>query len=356
MHDPQVGDEFPIEILFPLSEFEKLIAVPTLPQEWTYILKEPLDLTDAITDGRAWIYRIDDRTNTVYLTLSRFGAYPISDRMRPRYNRAARALLGLFAGEPANAESLNAVSEAKGMYNRILRRDQWDWLSVYKALNRPTTLEASQVVQWLIELRAILLDSKIQEAERFLHMGPAQVVRKGLENALMYLEKTYQGLPGGHLVTFNVERKVKVSTRKICSNYDAMKTERASSAHQETLSQLNSLLRAQGYRVESNMYVDAFSRLKTGPAFFEVKSISDENELEQVRGALSQLYEYRFRHRLDGATLWIVLSRPPQLPWLIEYLTRDREVCLLWLENGDLTGPSIDALARAGVNAGTSDE
>jgi hypothetical protein len=90
-------------------------------------------------------------------------------------------------------------------------------------------------------------------------------------------------------------------SRKVFVNYDAIKTERASAAHFETLSVVNAFLGVRGFRVESNNFVDAFSRLRTGPAFFEIKSISEENELNQVRSALSQLYEYRFPQRYGSS-------------------------------------------------------
>ena len=49
-----------------------------------------------------------------------------------------------------------------------------------------------------------------------------------------------------------------------------------------------------------------FTRLRSGPAIFEAKSVTDDNELAQIRHGLSQLYEYRYRHDLKGATLWLV--------------------------------------------------
>lgn len=51
-----------------------------------------------------------------------------------------------------------------------------------------------------------------------------------------------------------------------------VKLERANIAHAETLDLLRSALSLGGYVVEQNKLVDAFSRLKTGPAIFEVKT------------------------------------------------------------------------------------
>ena len=101
--------------------------------------------------------------------------------------------------------------------------------------------------------------------------------------------------------------------------------------------------------MEANQFVDAFTRLKNGPAIFEAKSVTDENELAQIRHGLSQLYEYRYRHNLKGATLWLVLSRKPREGWVINYLESDRGVHILWLESGALAGPSIERLLESGI-------
>lgn len=98
--------------------------------------------------------------------------------------------------------------------------------------------------------------------------------------------------------------------------------------------------------VEANAHVDAYARLRTGPAIFEVKSQSETNELAQVRSALSQLYEYRFRYE-RGATLWIVLSRPlgAENDWLSPYLQDDRGIGVLWMGHGGrLDGPWLQRL------------
>ena len=97
--------------------------------------------------------------------------------------------------------------------------------------------------------------------------------------------------------------------------------------------------------------MDAFTRLKSGPAIFEIKSVTDENELSQVRHGLSQLYEYRFRHGLLDTSLWLLLSQKPKAEWLVEYLEKDRCVHVLWVEGGKLSGPSIDKLLESGSEA-----
>jgi hypothetical protein len=74
------------------------------------------------------------------------------------------------------------------------------------------------------------------------------------------------------------------------------KTERANFLHQGTLQALKSHLASKSRDVSESKLIDAYSVLGTGPAIFEIKSINEANERDQIRHALSQLYEYRFLH------------------------------------------------------------
>lgn len=131
----------------------------------------------------------------------------------------------------------------------------------------------------------------------------------------------------------------------VISQTARVKLEQANSEHVRTLAALTNHLRGHGKQVSSSRLIDAFTVLATGPAIFEVKSISESNEREQVRHALSQLYEYRYLHQKSDATLWIVFSREPFSRWIIEYLTRDRDVRVIWFDDaGHTAGPSVQLL------------
>lgn len=129
------------------------------------------------------------------------------------------------------------------------------------------------------------------------------------------------------------------------------KLDLANDAHAATLALLSAHLTAQGFAPESNRLIDLYCRLASGPAIFEVKSLTPENERAQCRHALSQLYEYRFLHSVPTASLWVVLSKPPLVDWLVDYLREDRGVGILWIEEGRLGGPDAERLAESGSAA-----
>lgn len=130
----------------------------------------------------------------------------------------------------------------------------------------------------------------------------------------------------------------------VISQAARVKMEQANAAHRATLAALRDRLEKSRLAVSESKLIDAFSVLCDGPAIFEVKSINEQNEREQIRHALSQLYEYRFLHSLNDATIWTVFSQPPVSNWYVEYLTKDRGVRVIWLQDGHFCGPSVPSL------------
>src|SRR5690606_34406189 len=130
----------------------------------------------------------------------------------------------------------------------------------------------------------------------------------------------------------------------ILSRISKKKLENANRKHSLTLSVLKNELTSFGYEVTETKHIDAFAIINDTPAIFEIKSIHEDNENDQVRAAISQLYEYRFLYSLTNASLWIVFSEKPFSDWIIEYLSKDREIRVLWVENERLTGTSKEFL------------
>ena len=82
---------------------------------------------------------------------------PISQRMQHRYSGAVQTALDLFYGQTSLEEvSLDDISELKGMFNRCVRQDQWDWFSVYSSLGQPLLKQMRLIVSGLQALRRSL--------------------------------------------------------------------------------------------------------------------------------------------------------------------------------------------------------
>lgn len=130
----------------------------------------------------------------------------------------------------------------------------------------------------------------------------------------------------------------------IVSRIDRSKLERANRQHVSTLNLLVKVLNEFGMEVKQTNLIDAFTEVGNEPAIFEVKSIDQNNERNQVRHAVSQLYEYRYLYSLHDASLWMVFSQKTFSEWLVEYLTNDRQIKVLWAHDRKLVGPSLNAL------------
>ncbi len=116
------------------------------------------------------------------------------------------------------------------------------------------------------------------------------------------------------------------------------KMEKANGLHSKTLKILSQTLQQLNYIVRETNLIDAYTIINENKVIFEVKSISEENEREQIRKAISQLYEYRFLYSLFDAVLCVVFSQKPFSQWLIDYLLKDRKIKVLWIENEKIAG------------------
>lgn len=130
----------------------------------------------------------------------------------------------------------------------------------------------------------------------------------------------------------------------IISQVSRKKMEQANRAHSATLHALCSYLKELNCNVRESKLIDAYAVLGANHVIFEVKSINEANEREQVRKAISQLFEYRFLYSIPNAVLCAVFSSKPVSQWLIDYLVEDRGVLVLWVEGNTIAGESVGNL------------
>jgi len=83
--------------------------------------------------GTFWIAKISPLQGAVLVHDGDFGRLPISEAMRTRYLAAFRALLG------SDELTGDLLSDARSMVLRIEKKDQADWLSVWRVLGEPST-------------------------------------------------------------------------------------------------------------------------------------------------------------------------------------------------------------------------
>lgn len=114
-----------------------------------------------------------------------FGMAPISDKMQIRYDNAVQTVADFMCDNLHMREiDLGTISELKGMFNRCVRQDQWDWFSVYTGFGEPNSKNVFKIVSLLTELRKAVKDDDAENVQRI----KAQLIES---NLLHYLH-TYQ--------------------------------------------------------------------------------------------------------------------------------------------------------------------
>ncbi|MFI2084929.1 ATP-binding domain-containing protein [Streptomyces rubiginosohelvolus] len=134
---PRIGSDVRVEVVGHVSGGRYKVR-PLSP-----VIGRPLVLTvrqGSVSPRRGdeldcWVF-VNDTSQTV-LTADQRGRSPVSERMAGRY-LAALDVLGELAGSHGDVpEARSRLSELQGMANRILRRDQADWVDVLHLLGHP---------------------------------------------------------------------------------------------------------------------------------------------------------------------------------------------------------------------------
>ena len=82
-----------------------------------------------------------------------FGMAPIKSEVQEERRRCVLSLLDYLKTNGETDIELDSISQVKGLFNRILRQDQWDWYTVFEQLGRPDCRTSKDIVKLLTGLR-----------------------------------------------------------------------------------------------------------------------------------------------------------------------------------------------------------
>lgn len=135
----EVGDELLVTIL-PLVHGEEFQPVKLPNGQSGKISQRGRKFFDVGEQIAAWVYSNDE---SILIAVSTFGRYPISAKMQPRYKAGLQAgIQPLEVGTSPDADGLSALT---GMYSRSWRKDQADWLTVWKLLGKPGSNDGRKI-------------------------------------------------------------------------------------------------------------------------------------------------------------------------------------------------------------------
>lgn len=91
-----------------------------------------------------------------------FGSAPLKPEVYDKRCYAIHDMLNLLQDAYVEKSAIcESISTIKGLLNRIVKQDQWDWFTVYMYFDYPTAAECSKFVNLLSKLRKALLDDDI---------------------------------------------------------------------------------------------------------------------------------------------------------------------------------------------------
>ena len=271
----ELGEEITARPLRQLESGNWLAEARRLPAGWNaiIILKNKEQKLKRKRDT-FWVFNIDRQESTVALSRSDFGRLPISDRMRPRYISALRDLCSFLKHSQESVE-LDSISEVKGMVNRCLRKDQWDWLSVYEAFGKPSLELLGKLPNVLSSLRDSVKENQRERTKRGMRKLQKLNASQLFLSALANISESAPDLDGGReLQPKSAETRDTDGEEYVVAKTSKKRRITARRKHRQTLRVLCKTLEELGYKVEESKYIDAFCRLRSGPAVFEVKSTS----------------------------------------------------------------------------------
>lgn len=96
-----------------------------------------------------------------------FGASPLKPKTKEKYEHSLNVVKNFFldTSQSLNEELLICISTVKGLFNRCIRQDQWDWFTVSMYFDYPEKHEMNFIVSLLTGIRNELKALNILAAE-----------------------------------------------------------------------------------------------------------------------------------------------------------------------------------------------
>lgn len=117
-----------------------------------------------------------------------FGFAPQKKETLEKRKSDIKLLLYIMKEKPItfHNEIIEAISNIKGLFNRIIRQDQWDWFTVYMYFDYPSIGFCCHTANNLANLRKALLENNIDEREYIIDILSKYGLIRYLNNYLHF--------------------------------------------------------------------------------------------------------------------------------------------------------------------------
>ncbi|MEU5594513.1 AAA family ATPase [Streptomyces sp. NPDC020298] len=294
-----------------------------------------------------WVFAHE--TNHCLLTRDQRGRQPISPRMAERYVAALGVLGDLTNGDgtiPENAR--DRLSELKGMANRVLRRDQADWVDVRRVLGSPDKHRLSLLRDLAAHTNRMLKDDDLDVnrlQEDLARAGWAQALdqaRETLEHRLAAVgEPETDDAPASteqmsehkeaDPVTSAEDMPTTPAPAKglLHSLETAAAADRTCKKHEAVRHALKAALLWADLQPTDSPVIDVSRVAEDGHFLYEVLG-AGRSTYADLRAGATRLLEINHTLPTPADRLYLVLSEPPAEDWSADTLYGVFGVHVLW--------------------------
>ncbi|CAN5187129.1 hypothetical protein BH23BAC3_BH23BAC3_08430 [soil metagenome] len=192
----------------------------------------------------------------------------------------------------------------------------------------------SSVISWLVELNIVT------EANNRYYLSTTTINERVENVAFDNVDEPLIPSTTDLSEYETVQMRSNEAEETIISYKRSAATERADNSHRRLVNLTSERIRNAGSLPKYNQFIDLATRYQNQDFIFEMKSTTEQNEKNQIRNGLTQLYEYRYLQNKPSAKLVLVIENPlsQKESWRSDYLENDREIYLIWDGNDQLYG------------------
>jgi hypothetical protein len=303
-----------------------------------------------------WV--LANETGQIVLTTDQRGRMPISPTMAPRYIGALGVLDELASGTCDETHDVRSrLSELKGMANRILRRDQADWVDVRRILGSPDRQQLSLLRDLAVGAHRAIKDGTLDTAvlrDRLSRSGWADALLAARETLRVRTNDATQAAqekaPGTEPVPAQQPEQKEpepvpnsgtaAAVPVISSGTTAQPallqalevwatTDRACKKHEAVRHALKATLLWRNLEPTDSPIVDVSCVTEQGLRLYEVLG-ADRCSYQDLRDGATRLLEIDHTLPTSAAGLYLVLCEPPAEDWAADTIRDVFTVHVLW--------------------------
>ncbi|WP_406000089.1 AAA family ATPase [Streptomyces sp. NBC_00829] len=371
---PGPGSHLRVQALSPATERTLLLALRH---------GSPVPAVGSELEG--WVFRNEARVSLV--SISDFGRRPFSPGMAARY-AAALDVPGDFVrgGDVVPADAAARLSELKGMANRCLRRDQSDWLSVWRLLGSPDVGRLGALRELAQDMRdAVVSGERAREARVSACLDKSgwaealSAARKGLSHHLGAAADTAPEIrsdtrsePDSQPPTESQkEREVQAMDARTVEEAGSLRpagereglqhaltaaseNDRNCNTHEAVRFELKAALLRAGLKPSDSPFVDVSRVGEDGLFLYEVLG-SGHSAYAELRTGAARLMEINSILQRTADRMYLVLSEPPADDWAADTVRAVFGVHVLWRTTEGWLGQDSGTAVGAGGGPAASD-